>query len=133
MIHTFEYFLFRLPIRFFLFNSFLGLALLSSCEPILLFVRAYRVSESVRLYISSWSVHRLNLCSVVYEFLTRDVTSFSFVPTSSTVRKNNIGLPSCPRCLSTADGGMVSARFQLNPCFSHELVKAGERVGIPAA
>ena len=75
VIGTFKYFRFRQLISFSLLNSFRGLALLSPCEPIPLFARVYRVSESIRLYISSWSVYRLDLRSVVYEFLTRDVTS----------------------------------------------------------
>lgn len=73
VICTFKYFPFRPAFSFLFFsNSFQGLALLSPCE--LVFARAYRVSESSSLYISSWSVHRLNPRSVVYEFLTRDVT-----------------------------------------------------------
>lgn len=68
-------FLFR-KIILFSFNSFRGLALLSPCEPTFVTRKSLPRFPEHTPCLSSWSVHRLNLRSVVYGFLTRDVTSF---------------------------------------------------------
>ena len=107
---------------------------MSPCEPTLLFVRAYRVSKSIPLYISSWSVHRSNTRSVVYEFLTRDVTYVapnSLFPSRRTAGSLSIALlPPVP--LRRGPVGLFQPMFA--PAFPMmlTLVKANNRpVGNP--
>ena len=133
MIYTFKYFRFRQIISFFF--SFSTHSRIRFIVPLrdyslVLFVRAYRVSETIRLYISSWSVHRLNPRSMVYDFLTRDVTYLAnvrvrhvFVPILPLVLQMiHDEWATCRRCLSGTGGETVVSYKRTN--FPMKLVKA---------